>query len=48
MRPRVLEAKFGKPVHLEKEHEYTHQSRYAAITVPHPLSPCRALLRLVT
>lgn len=33
--------------HLGKEHERTHQSRYADATVPNPLPPKRPTLRLV-
>lgn len=33
--------------HLAKEHERTHQSRYADAAVPNPLAPARPYLRLV-
>jgi hypothetical protein len=33
--------------HLAKEHERTHQSRYADRVVPNPLLPRRAKLRLI-
>jgi len=33
--------------HLAKEHERTHQSRYADAAVPNPLAPARPHLKLV-
>jgi hypothetical protein len=36
---RLVETGSGKSSHLAKEHERTHQSRYADITVPNPLPP---------